>query len=80
MKDKIVRNEKDQNVQSGIPSTTGCIPVGLQRHQFPERRIKEIHQGKNYFPYFLMQQFHLVSENKTYLQCCFYKIVKLAVV
>jgi hypothetical protein len=67
LQDKIVRNKKDENIKGRIAAAAGCIPVSLQRHEWLKWWIKKIHQVKNCGPYFFMNSFHLVCENKTYL-------------
>lgn len=36
----------DDQTQKRVASATGCIPEGLDRHQFPERRVKKVDYGE----------------------------------
>ena len=68
LQNKVMSDKKYEDIESRITSATGSIPISLQRHERLKRRIKKIHQVKNYGPYFFMNDFHLACENITYLQ------------
>jgi hypothetical protein len=47
VKNKMVGNEVKENIQQRIAPAACCVPKGLQRHDLPEGRIKEINKLKN---------------------------------
>lgn len=46
MKNKVIADKIDENIQEGISAAAGCITEGLLRHEPSESRIKEVY-GRN---------------------------------
>lgn len=46
VKDIVIGKEVNEQTESGIAPAAGCIAISLQRHEFAEERIKEIHKSE----------------------------------
>lgn len=47
LKNEIIEDKEKKNIQYHIAAATGCIPECMQRHYFPERRVKKINKTYN---------------------------------
>lgn len=64
MKNIIVGNKKQEYIQTGVKSTTGCIAIGLKGHYFPEQRVKKIDNPQQESPDMFMQVSHQCGEGR----------------
>lgn len=58
MQDEIVANKEKADIQTGIKTTAGGIAESLERHDFTERRVKNIHHPQNNALYVFMKPQH----------------------
>ncbi len=65
IQDVIVRHKIDEKCKHRIHATAGCIMIGLQGHEPPEQRIKNIQDLKNELPYFMVDPSHESCENNS---------------
>ncbi len=66
LKDKIITDSKNEYAEQRIPTPAGCIPECLQRHNFPERWVKNINKFQDKTPCKCMQLLHNAPEGKPY--------------
>lgn len=66
LKYKIVRQKINDKAKQGITTAAGCVMIGLQGHDAPDQRVKDIQKGKDEPAYFIMNPSHESCENRRY--------------
>ena len=57
MQDKIITDEKNENIQQCIGASTGSIPEGLDGHQLSEGRVEKINKRNDLLFWHIIRKF-----------------------